>query len=457
VLGIEPWDRQAEVLEAIRNHPRVAVRSGHKVGKSTSAAITALWWFTTRKRARVIMTSASYRQVKSILWKELKRLYRESLQELPTKPANQPETGMQHEDGREIVGFSTNEAERMAGISGDEVLFIVDEASGVPEEIFETIEGNRAGGARIVMFSNPTKTVGAFYEAFHTKRGFWHPIHISSEESPNVAAGRVVVPGLATAEWVAEKKREWGVGSPLYDVRVDGNFPSQSENAVISLVLIEAAKEREVESGTIALGVDVARYGDDSSVIQPVAGRRQLPSKTLRTMDGVEVAGKVIEWVREFRAETGYTAPIKVKVDVIGYGSSCYDHLAHSEEAEKLGIIAVAVNVAESATSVSLDDGEGYSRLRDQLWFALRDWLREGQLLDDGPLEAELVAPTYSFDAQGRYKVATKDEIKKVLKRSPDHADALALAVYDPPSDEVDLSDLKFDLGGLTQNNTWGI
>ena len=341
---------------------------------------------------------------------------------------------MQHEDGREIVGFSTNEAERMAGISGDEVLFIVDEASGVPEEIFETIEGNRAGGARIVMFSNPTKTVGAFYEAFHTKRQFWHCIHINSEESPNVGTGRVIIPGLATAEWVAEKKLEWGEGSPLYDVRVAGNFPSQAENAVISLALIEAAKDREIEAGTISLGVDVARYGDDASVIQPVAGRVQLPSTTLRTMDGVEVAGKVIEWVRNYRQAMGYTAPIKVKVDVIGYGSSCYDHLKHSDEAERLGIIALEVNVAESATSVSEDDGEGYSRLRDQLWFALRDWLKEGQLLEDGVLEAELVAPTYSFDAQGRYKVASKDEIKKLLKRSPDHADALALAVYDPPS-----------------------
>ncbi len=456
MLGIEPWDRQAEVLEAIRDHPRVAVRSGHKVGKSTSAAITALWWFTTRKRARVIMTSASYRQVKSILWKELKRLYREAIQELPAKPANQPDTGMQHDDGREIVGFSTNEAERMAGISGDEVLFIVDEASGVPEEIFETIEGNRAGGARIVMFSNPTKTVGAFYEAFHTKRQFWCCIHISSEESPNVKAGRVIIPGLATAEWVAEKKLEWGDGSPLYDVRVAGNFPSQAENAVISLALIEAAKARDVEAGRLALGVDVARYGDDSSVIQPVAGRVQLPSTTLRTMDGVEVAGKVIEWVRDFRTRTGYAEPIKAKVDGIGYGSSCYDHLKHSEEAERLGIVPLEVNVAESATSVSADNGEGYSRLRDQLWFALRDWLKEGQLLKDGVLEAELVAPTYSFDAQGRYKVASKDEIKKLLKRSPDHADALALAVYDPPSHAVDLSNLDFDLGGLSQSNPWG-
>ncbi len=115
------------------------------------------------------------------------------------------DAGLQMADGREIVGFSTDSPERMSGISGANLLFILDEASGIPEPIFEAVEGNRAGGAKVIMFSNPTSTSGTFYEAFHRKRNFWHTIHISAEESPNVTGGQISIPGLATAEWVEEK------------------------------------------------------------------------------------------------------------------------------------------------------------------------------------------------------------------------------------------------------------
>jgi phage terminase large subunit len=86
-------------------------------------------------------------------------------------------------------------------------------------EAHPCVEGNRAGGAKVIMFSNPTNTSGTFYEAFHGQRNFWHPIHISAEESPNVIGGQILIPGLATAEWVEEKRLDWGEGSPLYQVR----------------------------------------------------------------------------------------------------------------------------------------------------------------------------------------------------------------------------------------------
>jgi phage terminase large subunit len=118
VLGIEPWARQREVLEAIVHSSKVAVRSGHKVGKSLSAAGLALWWVCTRLRARVVMTSASYRQVKAILWRELRALHTNA--RIPTggELHTDPDTGLLMPDGREIVGFSTDSPERMSGISG---------------------------------------------------------------------------------------------------------------------------------------------------------------------------------------------------------------------------------------------------------------------------------------------------------------------------------------------------
>ena len=432
-MGVKLWSRQEEILRAVAANPRVAVRSGHKIGKSTAAVVIALWWVVTRKRARVIMTSASYRQVKSILWKELRRIAREAKVNIGGKLAEDPETGLQLSDGREVVGFSTDKPERMAGISGANVLFIVDEGSGVPEQIFEAIEGNRAGGARVVMFSNPTQTSGTFYDAFNGKREFWFCIHVSSEETPNVVKGRVVIPGLATREWVEEKRREWGEESVLFAVRVRGNFPKQGDNVVIALGLVEAAVARwstTEENGVLELGVDVAEFGDDESVITPRRGHKALVPTVEHGMDSVQLAGKVREVAFEMVHKDDTGAPsevVRVKVDVIGVGSGCAANLL-AYELEWLEV--VRVNASESATGDEGDNGK-LANVRAQLWVGMRDWLKEGGAIPpDSKLEGELVAPRYSFDTQGRMKIEAKKDFKKRLGRSPDRADSLALAVY---------------------------
>lgn len=338
-----------------------------------------------------------------------------------------------------MFGFSTADAEKMAGISGADLVFIIDEASGVDEEIFEAIEGNMAGGASILLISNPTQTSGTFYDAFTTKRHLWHTIHVSSEDTPNVQTGEMLIPGLATRAWVQEKLSEWGEDSPLFQVRVRGNFPDQAENSVIGLGLVEAARarhqnEQETLTGPFTLGVDVARFGDDLTVLLPVFGSRPGPIKTHRKQDNVEVAGHVMDYVEELRRKHDYPVSagrVRVKIDDLGNGGGVTDHLKHSERARKLGIMVIPVKVSENATT------EGYHRLRDQLWFAMRDWLKEGgQLPADSHLEGELVAVRYSFDTQGRAKVEKKEELKKRLGRSCDRADALALAIYDPPPEE---------------------
>ena len=423
MLGIEPWDRQVEILDAVARHPRVAVRSGHKIGKSTSAAIIALWWWSTRPRAWVVMTSATARQVRDILWKELSRLHRGARVAVGGRVPLDPGTGIKLPDGRGIVGFSTDKPENMAGISGATLLFILDEASGIEEQIFEAVEGNRAGGAHLVMFSNPTKTSGTFFDAFNTKREFWHTIHVSSVESPNAKAGKVVIPGLATAEWIAEKRREWGPESPLFQVRVEGNFPAQSSDAVVPLSLVEAGVARWAEipeEGELHFGVDVARFGDDESIICPRRGLKAFKMRHFQGLDGVQLAGEVLRAAREM-ALPGET-PL-VKIDVIGAGASVADQLRSRKE-----VRTVEVNVANSADA---SDANLYHRLRDQLWFSITDWLKEGGAIpDDSKLLGELVAPTYGFDPQGRMQVEPKDRTKQRIQRSPDRADALALAIY---------------------------
>ncbi|WP_019584686.1 hypothetical protein [Deinococcus apachensis] len=433
VLGLTVWAAMERILLAVRDHRKVAVRSGHKVSKSTTAAVIALWRCLCREGSRTVLSAPTGRQVKIIIWAELTKLHRNS--RLPSDMPLDPGTGFRYRDS-EVFGFATNEPEKMAGVSGADLEFIIDEASGVEESLYAAIEGNMAGGAGLLLISNPTQTSGTFYDAFTTKRHLWHTIHISSEDTPNVLTGETIIPGLATRAWVEEKKADWREDSPLFQVRVRGNFPSQAENAVIGLGLVEAARvrydeEEEVPTGPFVLGVDVARYGDDSTVLQPLFGQRPIPPTVHRKQDNVEVAGHVMDLVERLRAEHGYPVadgPVRVKVDDLGNGGGVTDHLRHSERAKALDIEVRPVTVSNTATA------EGYSKLRDQLWFALRDWLKEGgHLPPDSHLERELVAPRYSFDTQGRAKVETKDEMKKRMGRSPDRADALALAVYEPP------------------------
>lgn len=435
VLKTEPWLRQEEMIRAIDTHHRVAIRSGHKIGKSTSCAAIALWWISTRSdRAKVILTSSSYTQIEKILWPELRRLYdraNKTYKEFPGCPAfpiggrllGNPESGLKFADGRHVFGISTATPERMAGFSGAELLYIIDEASGIAECIFEAIEGNMAGGAKAIMFGNPTQTSGTFYEAFNGKAQFWHGIHISSEETPNAVSGEEIIPGLAGKDWIEEKRAEWGETSPIYAVRVRGDFPSQTSDAVISLELLESSWKRWLftqESGLLHLGVDVARYGDDDTVIAPRRGLKALPMITARSMDCIEVAGTVLEAVRRLRI--GQERPV-VKVDVIGVGAGVYDQLRRSRE-----VIAVPVNVAEASQLP-----EEYANLRAQVGFAVRDWMREGGTIpNDSKLHQELIASRYSFDGRARLKIESKDDIKKRLGRSPDRADALALSIFVP-------------------------
>lgn len=424
VLNLRPWSKQAHILRQVATHDRVAVRSGHKVGKSTLAAVAALWFPHAFRGGRVVMTAPTARQVRIVLWREVRRLYQRSSLPLGGKMNQLPELGFQAPGGGEVLGFSTDEPEKIAGVSGEHVLYIVDEGSGVDDEIFEAIEGSRAGGAKLLVLGNPTRTSGAFYRAFTSEAASWIALHVSSEHSPNIT-GEVSIPGLATSAWVDEKRTDWGEESPLFQVRVRGNFPMQAENSVIGLGLVEAARQRyeDVEDGgLLRIGVDVARFGDDESVIWPVRDVRALRPSVLKGEDVVQVAGKVMEVVA---IERRGIEPVRIQVDVIGIGAGVADILRNRHDE---GITVVDINAGGSATD------DAYARVRDEMWFQLKDWLKDGAgIPDDGMLHQELLAPTYSFLPTQKIKVESKDELKKRLSgRSTDRADALALAIYSP-------------------------
>lgn len=424
VLGGDPWHRQIEILAALRDHPRVTVRSAHGVGKTWVAACATLWFLFTRRPVAVLTTAPTYRQVREVLWREIRRLHRGAARRGHPLAGKCVETALRVDDDCFALGWSTDEADRFQGFHAPHVLVVVDEAAGVPADIYDAIDSVLTGEeARLLLIGNPTHAHGRFYES-HRQPG-WCKFVISALDSPNLrgvdlddpATDRVPIPypGLVTARWVRERRREWGEDSVLYQTRVLGNFPTQEDDALLPLTWIEAAVARHATTtpaGEVEIGVDLARYGECESVACVRRGIGLIELRVWRKEDLMESTGRVVELVRRYR-------PVWVKVDAVGVGAGVVDRL------RELGIEGViAVNGAERPR-----EPERYASLRAEIYFALRDRFRDGAIAipPDDRLIAQLAALRYGYTSRGQQKVEGKDEMRERGLPSPDRADALAL------------------------------
>lgn len=286
ILNKKLWSIQAEILRSVRDNPRTAVRSCHGIGKTFTAAMSILWFLYTHPKAIVLSTAPTWRQVEKLIWKEIRSAYREAKIPLGGNLLPKaPELHLIHDEWY-AAGLSTNEPDRFQGFHEEHILVIVDEAAGVNLEIFESIEGIlTSSGARLLLIGNPTAIGTPFYDAF-TKPGY-QTYHVSAYDTPNFTAygitpediatdrwrekaKEVAYPRLITPQWVSDRFKAWGEASAPYQVRVMGNFPRQGEDTLIPLLWIELAMERweDTEPGQpVTLGVDVAAYGSDKTVI----------------------------------------------------------------------------------------------------------------------------------------------------------------------------------------------
>ncbi|MBX3205103.1 MAG: hypothetical protein KF764_08535 [Labilithrix sp.] len=478
VLGMDVWDGQKRILDAYVQHKRVSVRSGHKIGKSCTAAIIALHFFCSKEDARVVFTSTTARQVDAILWRELGKIRskagcclacRKACREkkiAEPRPCEHSSliggtmnslarSGFRATDYREISGFTARDAEAVAGISGANLLYLPDEASGIDDAIFEAIEGNRAGGARLVMFSNPTRTEGEFYRS-HTDKalqfekdgrpvldpktgkqlGFYYAIQVSSESTPNALERREAFPGLAGHEWIEEKRAEWGEDSPLYKVRVKGEFVENEDGKILSVHDLTVAEGRWIETpsiGRLTVGLDPAgpAEGGDESAFAVRRGAKLIDLKVWRGLTDDEHLAHLLDILKLHR--TRREPPPVVNVDCDGpIGSSLLGRLRDYADRNRDAFVVIGVRSSNRAVR----EPHIYDRVRDELWANLAKWLRdEGAILDDARLTKELHAPSWSQALNGRLKATPKSELRKMLDgRSPDRADAVALAVWEAVS-----------------------
>ena len=420
---ISPW--QLEALRLVGTQDRIAIRSGHGVGKSTFLSWLILWFLLTRYQAKVPCVAPTQHQLDDVLWTECRLWMRRlppEFQKLLVISKDRIALEEAPQESFAVARTARREnPEALQGFHSGNLLFLFDEASGIDDLIFEVGRGALSTpGSKVVMTGNPTRISGYFYNAFHKNRHRWAVLKVSTEDCEDAP--------YVDLEFAREIEEEFGRDSNVYRVRVLGEFPTEEANSVIPLHLIEGAVYRQVEpTGSIVWGLDVARFGEDRTALCKRWGNKVLEKlQWWHGKDNMQVAGLIR---REYEDTKEHRQPDRILVDSIGYGAGVVDRL------KEMGLPARGVNVAEGS---HIDDR--YMRLRDELWFGARDWFseRDSQFPDDAIAIGELSTVLYDVTSTGKFKVESKDERKKRLvgrtegHKSPDLADAFILTFAAP-------------------------
>lgn len=410
----------------------ISVAACHGPGKTAGVAIAVIYSLLFRFPLRAVATAPSRGQIEGAMMSEIVKW----ISKLPPDLANLLEVKSMSVSLRAAPKRSYFEArtarpenpEALQGIHEDEgyVFLIVDEASGVHEKIFESAGGSMSGhNCQTVLLSNPTRSSGFFFNTHHKEKNRWHTIQIGHEDSSRV-----------TDEFVEEMALRYGRDSNTFRVRALGQFPRSDLDALIPFEVVQSARDRDIHVPSNLeeiWGVDIARFGDDSTVVLRRNSLSVLPEITSwNQADTMATSNRIYRMYLDTEHK-----PQEILIDVIGMGAAVVDRLG------ELGLPVRGVNVSESSTY-----SETYRNLRTELWFKAREWLEsrdhvlpncDGTCLDiqscvHERLAAELCTLKYDVTSGGKYLAESKRDLKKRGYKSPDVADAMVLTFAGEPA-----------------------
>jgi hypothetical protein len=437
---------QDAVMDAVPKHGRVAVRGPHGLGKTTTNALTVLWFAITREAAgrdwKIATTAGAWRQLEFYLWPEIKKWSRKLCwDKLGMKPWREGTSGellslslnLKH---GEAFAVASSDEKKIEGVHADSVLYIFDESKAIRPQVFEAAEGAFSGApkstgerpaappavrgmeAYAVATSTPGEPQGHFFEIHMNADKFpdWHRIHVQLKQV--IQAGRI------TQDWADARKAQWGEDSAPYQNRVLGEFYASSADAVIPYAWVEAAIERwkdwekagrRKHAPNKVLGVDVALGGVDFTGIAHRRGHVVEKIEKLTLSDTVKIAKQVKE--RQGPADESV-------VDAIGVGAGVLSTL------RSWGMKARPFTASKKSFKRDLSREHGFLNRRAEMWWGMRELLDPAFEPDvclppDDQLIGELTAPKWNETASGKLQVESKDEIRKRLGRSTDLADAV--------------------------------
>ena len=418
-LGTHLWSKQREIVASVAENRRTAVRSCHGAGKSYTAATIASWWIDIHPPgdAIVVSTAPTYKQVHAVLWEEIRAAHRKG---------KLPGTVLQTDEwkiGDILVGMGRKPADHdphgFQGIHRRYVLAILDEACGIPDALWTAVEAITTNAdCRILAIGNPDDPATEFGRVCAPGSG-WNVIGISSFDTPNLSGEDIpdqLRPMLPDPGWVEDARKRWGEDSPVYKSKVLGEFPDVSEDTLIPQRWIVAAQEREIETvGYGTLGVDVARFGTDRTVITAAYGGHVRVIESRGKQATTETTGRVIE---RFRTEPDIE---QIRVDGVGVGGGVVDQLAEQ------GYPVLDMQAGAGATDPQL-----FKNARAEWYWSLRKQFEDGLVdldPDDDETASQLGSLRYSYSSRGQIVIESKDDMRKRGMPSPDRADAVMIAM----------------------------
>ena len=444
-LGVaRTWTGQDRIMAAVPKNQRVAVRSGHALGKDFLSARLILWFLYSHAPSIVIATAPTERQVHKIIWGELEDAYHHSTVKLPgrlmAKELIVDETRKWY-----ALGFTTKDAHhspgKFQGFHSENTLVIFSEAQAIERTIWEQAESLRtSGNARWIAIGNPLVSHGAFYEACQPNSG-WHTITLDCEDSPNVVHDREIIPGLVSRQWVDDMAKKYGRQSPTYISKVKGRHPNKSTDAFVQAEWLEWAAEKGPLAipavGGKVLGVDCAGTGRNKTVLTMRHGMKVVEVKKVRHS---ESGHRPSTETRDLIIEAIMGGVARVYLDVGGLGGGVYDQLIERGYGDKVVPVNFGGRPKDNEEELERDplrqnllNKERYANLGSQLWGRFAHLLEHKRVAVgyDEDLQIQLLNRKMLTMPNGKRMLEPKDEFTARGFDSPDEADSIALCFAD--------------------------
>lgn len=429
-LNMDLWSMQKTIAQSVVDNKRTAVKSSNSVGKSWLAAALACWWVSVFpvNQTLVITTASTGPQVHRILWRYIRQMHEEhGLKGYVTmssewKTDNGTLLGFGRKpDGEDVTGFQ--------GFHADYILVIADEAGNIPEPLFAGFEAVTVNDtSRIFAIGNPDIHGSYFHSIFKQseEKSVWKRYTISAYDTPAFTkepVSQTILDNLASPQWVADRKKEWGESSPRYQAKVLGEFPDQSENTLFSQTVLNAGIDAEIatdEMTNVRLGVDIARFGTDFSAVYSYKNGKVRKEASWSMCDTIESANRIVRLAHELGAT-------EVRIDGVGVGAGVLDMVGAKSDGrfETVGIIGNGRS----------PDGDKWLNARAFFYDDMRRRMSEGEIdidPDDTTLIDELGIIEYKFSrSRGALQIESKDDMRSRGVKSPDFADAAMYACAD--------------------------
>ena len=347
IIRAKPDENQKAILRSVAQEPMTSVRSGHGIGKSAVESWAILWFMLTRPFPKIPCTAPTQHQLFDILWAEVHKWIRNNPQlenEITWTKEKIYMNGYPEEWF--AVARTATIPDALQGFHAEHLLYIIDEASGVKDIVFEPVLGSlTTHGTKLLMCGNPTRITGFFYDSHNKNREQFHAIHVDGRNSSHV-----------NGKFVKKIMDMYGAESDVFRVRVAGEFPKSIPDCFIWMDWCEQAADRKMEitkTDTIGIGVDVARYGDDSSVLYPVINQcRSEEFEEYFHNDTMELAGKCTMMIKWYARKYPF-AKVEVKIDCDGLGVGVYDRLRENRDKIIKEVMEERTGKAEDGNKVS--------------------------------------------------------------------------------------------------------